>query len=80
MIQADSYRSGYQRELELLDLIERAGVPVLRFEPFLCNAQVCKTSIDGTMVYRDEGHLSYEGSKLLAARMNWAGMIQQLAR
>lgn len=79
-IPADSYRSGYQRELELLDSIERAGVPVLRFDPFLCDAKVCKTSIDSTMVYRDEGHLSYEGSKLLAARMNWVGMIQQLAR
>lgn len=79
-IPADSYRSGYQKELQLLDSIERAGVPVLRLDPFLCDAQVCKTSIDGTMVYRDEGHLSYDGSKLLAERMDWAGMIQRLAR
>ena len=35
----------------------------------LCANGRCATEIDGTFVYRDSGHLSYDGSVLIARRM-----------
>lgn len=40
-------------------------LPVLRFEPLLCDAQRCQVERDGVPLYRDQGHLSREGSRLL---------------
>lgn len=40
-------------------------LPVLRFEPLLCDDRVCQVARDGVPLYRDQGHLSREGSRLL---------------
>ncbi|OWQ88521.1 hypothetical protein CDN99_16860 [Roseateles aquatilis] len=42
-----------------------ARLPVLRFEPLLCDARQCHVERDGVPLYRDQGHLSREGSRLL---------------
>lgn len=42
-----------------------ARLPVLRFEPLLCDATTCQVERDGVPLYRDQGHLSREGSRLL---------------
>lgn len=76
----DVYHKRRASVLKLMDAMESGGVPVIRLADFLCSARSCVTMIDGTLVYRDEGHLSYDGSRLLAARMNWAELIQQRAR
>ncbi|HEY1042835.1 MAG TPA: acyltransferase family protein [Telluria sp.] len=57
-----------------------ADIPVIRFDPWLCDALSCKTMLDGTMVYRDGGHFSYAGSRLMAARMQLARLIQEKAK
>ncbi len=72
----DIYRDKRAAVIELLDAVERGGLEVIRFDRFLCGAQSCKTQIDGTMIYRDSGHLSHEGSRLLARQMNWAQHIR----
>ncbi|MDH0867415.1 acyltransferase family protein [Mitsuaria sp. GD03876] len=55
-------------------------LPVLRFEPLLCNGGTCQVERDGVPLYRDQGHLSREGSKLLMpAVMSEAVGERQLA-
>lgn len=38
---------------------------------FLCSSGICKTSLDDSFIYRDTGHLSYEGSKKLGEKMGF---------
>jgi len=59
------------RELDFIDGLTREGVNVVRFDTTLCSQQTCTTQLDGTFLYRDTGHLSYDGSRLLAMKMNW---------
>jgi len=61
------YQSKRGKVLELLSrLPKEAGVEVVRFDDFLCAQGVCKTSLEGHWLFRDAGHLSREGSVLLA--------------
>ncbi|HVC16957.1 MAG TPA: SGNH hydrolase domain-containing protein [Rhodanobacter sp.] len=39
-------------------------------DPFLCDARKCRAELDGAFLYRDEGHLSYVGSIMLARAMH----------
>jgi len=74
----------YQRRradvIQLLAGAEKEGIPVIRFEQYLCDGSVCKTSLDGTMIYRDSGHLTHGGSVLLAQSMKMGRLIAQQAR
>jgi len=57
-----------------------ARLPVLRFEPLLCGATTCQVERDGVPLYRDQGHLSHQGSRLLMpAVMSEAVGERQLA-
>ena len=58
----------------------RADVGVVSFDSFLCNAKECRTALDGTFLYRDDGHLSYQGSVLLARAMHLDALINKAAR
>jgi hypothetical protein len=80
LIAVDSFRKKQTSVLALMEAAKELGIPVLELSEFLCKADTCETMIDGTMIYRDEGHLSYDGSRLLATRMNWASLIEQRAR
>jgi peptidoglycan/LPS O-acetylase OafA/YrhL len=78
-------RSDYQRtHADVLEFLNRAEndiqVSVIRFDPWLCDEKVCKTLVDGTMLYRDGGHFSHAGSKLIAERMDLARLVAQHAR
>ena len=57
-----------------------AGVGVVGFEDFLCSAQTCETEVDGVFLYRDEGHLSIEGSRRLASQMEFANRLISAAK
>jgi hypothetical protein len=59
---------------------EDADVEVIRFDEYLCNPVFCETYIDGILVYRDIGHLSYQGSELLAAKMALKDRLERTAR
>jgi len=63
------------RELEFIDSLTNEGVEVVRFDKALCSLQSCTTKLDGIFLYRDTGHLSYDGSRLLAVKMRWADIF-----
>lgn len=75
------YQTKRANVLDLLNAVSNnADVAVIRFDPYLCQANVCETLLDGTMIYRDGGHLSYAGSELLAKRMQLARLIRKQAK
>jgi hypothetical protein len=53
---------------------------VVSFDTFLCDAKKCRTELDGTFLYRDEGHLSYDGSIVLVRAMHLDVLIAAAAR
>lgn len=63
----------HQHEALVLEFLARlpgeAGVNVVRFDEFLCSRQSCLTELEKTFVYRDGGHFSHDGSRLVAERM-----------
>jgi len=78
-------RAEYQtKRANVLDLLKAvsaaADVSVIRFDPYLCNATECQTMLDGTMIYRDAGHLSYAGSELVAKRVQLGELIRVQAK
>ncbi|MGH2897895.1 MAG: SGNH hydrolase domain-containing protein, partial [Solirubrobacteraceae bacterium] len=54
--------------------------PVFSFDSLLCDPTSCKTSIDGTFLYRDAGHLSEAGSRLIGRRLSLAATLEATAR
>jgi hypothetical protein len=78
-------RANYQtKRSDVLDFLHAvsadADVAVIRFDSWLCDSHICQTLINGTMIYRDGGHLSIAGSKLLAKRMQLAQLIRAQAK
>jgi hypothetical protein len=63
----------------LADVRTRAIVPVVTLEPALCRNGRCRTSIDGTLLYRDHLHLSTPGARLLGERMGWGPVAERTA-
>lgn len=78
-IDAADYRKRRAAVLWLLDAAEQAGIAVIRFDPWLCDDKVCRTLLDDTMVYRDYGHFSHAGVRLIAERMHLDRLIQDRA-
>ena len=75
------YRLANSEVRSLLDRVAReADVPVIRFDDVLCQAGVCATELKGTMLYRDQGHLSVDGSALLGREMGLTAKLLAAAR
>lgn len=75
------YHASKRRVFDFLRRIRtQADVAVVSFDAFLCDAKACRTELDGTFLYRDDGHLSYDGSLLLARRMHLGALIAKAAR
>lgn len=75
------YQSSRAEVLDFLNSISSAAdISVIRFDPWLCSENSCRTLLDGTMIYRDAGHLSNAGSKMLAERMQLAKLIGEQAK
>jgi len=55
-------------------------VEIIDFSEYLCESGMCRTQIENTFIYRDEGHLSYEGSVFLANKVGLVSKIRELAR
>lgn len=80
-ISIDAYRKKRGRVLDFLaTLPQQAGVEVIRFDDFLCESDQCRTYISGTSIYRDKGHLSHDGSALLANEVHLLDKIKKSAR
>ncbi len=75
------YQTMRANVLDLLNAVSvNSKVAVIRFDPYLCHANICETLIEGTLVYRDSGHFSHSGSKLLANQMQLDKLISEQAR
>lgn len=76
-----SYRAYRAPNLAFLAEVERRGiVPIFRFDAALCPGGQCVTVMDGTLLYRDSGHLSVPGSRMLGPRLDMARQLTALAR
>jgi peptidoglycan/LPS O-acetylase OafA/YrhL len=75
------YRESHREVFEFLEQVrKRADIQIVSFDEFLCDRKACKTELDGTFLYRDDGHLSYDGSVVLARAMRLDKMIADAAR
>ncbi|ARO32732.1 acyltransferase 3 family protein (plasmid) [Rhizobium etli] len=80
-ISVSEYRRSRSQTLELLnEVAARADVEVVSYHDFLCDSTTCKTEIDGKFLYRDSGHLSYEGSEVIARQTDLAARLIRAAR
>jgi peptidoglycan/LPS O-acetylase OafA/YrhL len=61
------YRQNSSTIESLLDAARNSGAQIVRISDALCDEKACHTLIDGTLIYRDEGHLSYGGAKKVFA-------------
>lgn len=75
------YRASKTTVHDFLARIGRdADIDVIRFDDLLCDDARCATELDGTFLYRDEGHLSYDGARLVGRRMGLGQRVQAAAR
>jgi peptidoglycan/LPS O-acetylase OafA/YrhL len=80
-IPIDDYHKKRAPVLNFLKLVHRElDVPLVYFDEILCSGSSCITSLDGTFVYRDSGHLSYEGSQMVAEKNGLGDLLQKVAR
>ncbi|QRM29031.1 acyltransferase family protein [Microvirga sp. VF16] len=64
--------------LQMLSQVSaEANVEVISPYDFLCNETICRTELNGKPLYRDEGHLSYEGSEVF---FQLTGLTEKLIR
>lgn len=57
-----------------------ADVPIFWPDEFLCHNGTCIVELDGIPLYRDTGHLSVAGSRLLGERWHLAQRLEAMAR
>ena len=50
-------------------------VTVVNLADFLCADDLCSSSMDNVFIYRDDGHLSHEGSAYLGKRFDFYGIL-----
>nr|WP_245431826.1 SGNH hydrolase domain-containing protein [Rhizobium sophoriradicis] len=80
-ISVSEYRRSRSQTLKLLnEVAAKANVEVVSYHDFLCDGTKCKTEIGGKFLYRDSGHLSYEGSEVIARQTNLAARLIGAAR
>lgn len=60
-IDYENYQVAVNKVLSELESVVR----VIWLKDYLCDEKMCDVYIDDTFIYRDEGHLSVDGSKLL---------------
>jgi peptidoglycan/LPS O-acetylase OafA/YrhL len=66
---------------ELLDIVSKeADVGIVELYDFFCDGIVCKTEMDGVLLFRDVGHMTVEGAKLVGEKTNLAQKVLAAAR
>jgi peptidoglycan/LPS O-acetylase OafA/YrhL len=74
------YTSRNKTVLDFLDALRRENlVNVIRLDEALCDETLCATTLGNTPLYRDSGHLSYDGSAALGKKMDWRNLIMAKA-
>ena len=54
----------------------QAVAPVVWLHEGMCLEGVCKAALDGVFMYRDDGHLSHEGSAYLGRKMGFYRLLE----
>lgn len=81
VIAEDEYRERRSGVLRLLARAANEGdVAVFNLDEYLCHEGACAVELNGTFIYRDGGHLSYEGSRLLGQKTDLTNRLLRLAR
>lgn len=78
-ITLDSTRVANPEVMEALAAAQ-SFVPVVSLSELLCDGEYCSTLLGNTIVYRDEGHLSVEGARLLGEKHNLFREIRRASR
>lgn len=74
------YRAARAPVLAFLDRVaQESNVTIVRLDDFLCRAGSCMVELNGTFLYRDEGHLSHDGSRLIGLEMGLANRLLSAA-
>ncbi|MGP1386509.1 MAG: acyltransferase family protein [Thainema sp.] len=60
---------------QFLDNISHKNYRVVRLDQLMCDGATCKTHIGSIGLYRDDGHLSSEGSAVLGKKYNFYEII-----
>lgn len=76
----DFPRSSARRYPETLLRLLNGQVPVIRLDNMLCPGGICRTRVGDTIVYRDDRHISIEGSRWLGHRFDLADRVRAAAR
>lgn len=64
----------------LVTVEKRAGIAAIGFDDVLCDETKCKTTLGSLRLYRDNSHLSIDGSEALARELTIGSLIEKLAR
>lgn len=64
----------------LQEVQRRNIVPVIDIADALCGSQLCWTRQQAVILYRDDVHLTAEGSRKLGQSMGWATLVDRVAR
>lgn len=76
----ETFRAAHQSVVALMKRVSiKENVPIFHFDQILCRNGKCAVEIDGVPIYRDNGHLSYEGSRLLGQRLRLADRLKTMA-
>jgi peptidoglycan/LPS O-acetylase OafA/YrhL len=78
--QADYLARQARVQALLADIASRSKTSVLSLDALNCRDGLCQTTLSGTPLYRDAGHLSHEGSVLAGRVLRLDEQISQLAR
>jgi len=63
-ISVEADRRYYRSVLDFLDEVsKKTGAPIFDFRDILCDGKICMTILEGTPIYRDNGHFSVSGSE-----------------
>ena len=73
-IEKTIYERFQSRVIAFLKRVEQTHT-VVWMSDFLCNQNTCKSEEDGLYLYRDGGHLSREGSRLVGEKMDFYTLI-----
>ena len=72
-----------QRQALALSVLDRAaakGISVLRLDDAMCSDKVCRTMQEGKPLYKDNAHLSAEGSIIVVRQVGLADLVRDRAQ
>jgi len=75
----NKYKRLKTTSLILYATLKRLNVPIYSFVDKLCNETECDTTLNGSILYRDYGHLSYSGARQYQSQFKMLEEIYQLA-